>query len=207
MSSVVKSLSTLQEPPLFEMLSSAFMYRTSFENHSCEFVDIPMLCQHHHRRECTDMMNININVVNRKWNMNCVIIWFLSLCTINLLVPYCYLYCSQKTVFSLHFNVFIYSLTMSQFITSSASAPVSNVLILIQPCCAYCVCQIACLADACNVTDIHWCDYYCLLNKHYWPVSSIQGIRELLMSRRFHSPSMLPPTTFFTSIVTPTIRQ
>ena len=96
MSSVVKSLSALQEPLLFEMLSSAFVCRISFEDHSCGFVDISVLCWHHHRRECADMMNINISVVNRKWNINCVTTWFLLLHIINLFMLCCCLYCFDK---------------------------------------------------------------------------------------------------------------
>ena len=206
MSSVVKSLSALQESSLFEMLSSAFVYRASFDNYSCEFVNIPVLCWYHHRKGHTDMMNININIINKKWNINCVTIWLFPLHTINLLVPYCYLYCSQKAVFSLCFNIFIYFLMMSQFIASSTPMLMSNVLVLIQPCCVCCVHQITCFADICNVTNIHWCDYYCSLNKHCQSVSSMQDVGKLLMSRRFHSFSTSLSTASFISIIVSTIK-
>ena len=121
---------------------------------------------------------------------------------------FCYcLYCPQKAVFSLHFDIFIYSSTMSQFITSSAPALMNNISVLIQPCCVCYIHQVAHFINACNVTDVHWCNYYHLLNKHCWLVSSMQSIEKLLMSRKFHSPSMLLSTASFTSIIASIIRQ
>ena len=96
MSSVVRSLSTLQEPSLFEMLSSAFVYRASFKDHSCGFVDIPILCQCHYERGCVNMVNININVVNRKWNINCITTWLFLLHIIDLFILHHCLYYFDK---------------------------------------------------------------------------------------------------------------
>ena len=113
---------------------------------------------------------------------------------------------SWYTVFSLHFNIFIHSSTMSQSAAASAPTLTSNVLALIQLCYLCCVCQIVHLANACNVTDVYWCDHCCLLNKHCWLINSMQGVKELLMSKRFHQISMLPSTTFFVNIATPTTK-
>ena len=54
------------------------------------------------------------------------------------------------------------------------------------------ICQVAYLADACNVTNVHQCNYYCSLNKLCHPVSSMQDIGESLMSKRF-----CPTTTLY----------
>ena len=113
---------------------------------------------------------------------------------------------SWKAVFSLCFDIFIYSSMMSQSITPPAPAPASNILALIQLCCLCCVHQVACLADACNVTNVCQCDYCCLLNKLCHPVSSMQDIEELLMLRRFHQTSMLLSITFYVKTVTSIIR-
>ena len=110
MSSVVRNLSILQEPLFFEMLFSAFVLKVSLENHSCEFVDIPVLCWCYYGRKHTDMVNININVVNRKWNINCVTIWLFLLHIIDLLVLYHHLYCFDKQyiIFVLMFLLFFW---------------------------------------------------------------------------------------------------
>ena len=112
-----------------------------------------------------------------------------------------------KTVFNLHFDVFIHSSIMSQLMTASAPMPASNIPALIQSYCSYCIYQIAYLADICNMTDVCWCDYCHLLNKHCWLVSSMQDIKELLMLKRFCQPSMSLPITSSVNTVAPTIRQ
>ena len=109
-------------------------------------------------------------------------------------------------MFSFCFNVFIYFLTILQSVTASASVLASNVLVLIQFYCLYCVYQIAHFADACNVINVHQCNYCCLLNKFYCLMNSMQDVEESLMSRSFSSTSMLPPTASCISIVTPTTR-
>ena len=118
-----------------------------------------------------------------------------------------HLYCLQESVFIIHFNFYISSLIMLQFITSSAPASMSNISALIQPCCAHCVHQVVCLADTCNVTDVCQCDYCHLLNKHCWPVSSMQDIKKSLMSRKFCQPSTSLPITFSINTIMPIIKQ
>ena len=107
---------------------------------------------------------------------------------------------------NIFFNVFISSSTMLQLITASASVLANNILVLIQLYYLYYVCQIVCFADICNVINVHWCDYCYLLNKLCHPVSSMQNIKKLLISRRFCSILMSPLIIFFVNIVVLTIR-
>ena len=109
-------------------------------------------------------------------------------------------------MFSLCFNIFIHSLIMLQSVTVSAPMLVNNISVLIQSCCLCYVHQIMCFADICNIMNVCWCDYCHLLNKLCHLVSSMQNIKKLLMSRRFCSISMPPPTTFCASTVAPTTR-
>ena len=110
-------------------------------------------------------------------------------------------------MFRLYFNIFIYSLIILQSMTVSASVLVSNISVLIQFCCLYCVYQIVCLADICNVINVCWCDYCCLLNKLCCLMSSMQDVKKSLMLKRFCLISILLPITFFINIITLTIRQ
>ena len=114
---------------------------------------------------------------------------------------------SQKAVFSLCFDVFIYSSMMSQPITPSAPVLVSNISALIQSCYSHCIHQVVCFADVCNVMNVHQCNYYCSLNKLCCLVSSMQDIEELLISRRFHQTSMPSSIAFYIRTVTSIIRQ
>ena len=109
-------------------------------------------------------------------------------------------------MFSLCFDIFIHSLTISQPVAALAPMLANNIPVLIQPCCLCCVHQIACFTDICNVTNVHWCDYCCLLNKLCYPVSSMQDVRELLISKRFHLTLTLLPTAFCVNTVMSTTR-
>ena len=113
---------------------------------------------------------------------------------------------SWETVFNLCFNIFIHSSIMSQPMTASAPMPVSNISALIQLCCLHCIHQVACLANTCNMIDVCWCDYCHLLNKHCQPVNSMQGIKKLLMLRKFCQPSTPLSTASSVNTVVPTIR-
>ena len=109
-------------------------------------------------------------------------------------------------MFSLHFNIFIHFLIISQSVTASASTPASNILILIQFYYLYCIHQIICFTNICNATDVYQCIYYCSLNKLYCLMSSMQDIKKSLMLKRFCQTSMPLSITSYIRTVTSIIR-
>ena len=94
-------------------------------------------------------------------------------------------------MFSLYFDIFIYSLIMLQFMIASVFVLVSNILLLIQ---LYYLCyvyQIVYLADVCNVMNVHQCNYCHSLNKLYCLMSSMQNIEKLLILKKIYQTLML----------------
>ena len=98
------------------------------------------------------------------------------------------------------------SSTILQPVTSSVPVSVNNILTLIQLCCLCCVCQIVCFVNTCNVINVYWCDYCCLLNKFCCLISSMQDVKKLLILKRFCSTSMLLSIAFCASTVASTTK-